>query len=70
MNDLYSVTLGQNCLTPLVTTDYQMVKLDGDSCGGQGQFSDEIVQRRLIAYFPALTVELNQQCLVSHLRRT
>ena len=43
MNDLYSVTLGQSRLTPLVTTDYQMVKLDGDSCGGQGQFSDEIV---------------------------
>jgi len=70
MNYLYSVTVGQSRLAPLVTADYQMVKLDGDSCGGQGQFRDEIVQRRSIVHFPTLTVELNQQCLVSHLRRT
>jgi hypothetical protein len=70
MNDLYTITLGQSRLAPLVTADHQVVKLDGDSGGGQGQFRNEIFQRRSIAHFPALTVELNQQCLVSHVRRT
>jgi len=70
MNDLYSVTLGQSRLAPLVTADYQMVKLDGDSRRGQGQFRDEIVQRRSILHFPTFTVELNQQSLVFHVRRT
>ena len=70
MNDLYSVTLGQSRLGPFVTADYQVVKLDGDSRGDQGQFRDEIVQRRSILHFPALTVELNQQCLASLVRRT
>ena len=69
MNDLYSITFSQNRVGPLVTADYQLIKLDGDSCRGQGQFTNEIVQRRSIAHFPVLTIDLNQQCLVSRVRR-
>jgi hypothetical protein len=64
MNDLYPVILGQNRLSPFVTADYQMVKFNGDSRGRQGQFTHEIAQRRSIAHFPVLTIDLNQQCLV------
>jgi len=69
MNDLYSITFSQNRVRPLVTADYQLIKLDGDSGGWQGQFTHQIAQRQSIAHFRVLTVELNQQCLVSHVRR-
>lgn len=68
MYDLYAVTLGQRGVRPLVAANYFVIKLDRNSRRHQRQFADEIIQRRSIPHFPTLTIELNQQILVSRLQ--
>jgi hypothetical protein len=70
MNNLNSVTVGQNRLRPLVAPNYLLIEFDGDSRRRQRQFADEIVQRRPVPHFAIFTVDLNQQGFGFQLRKT
>jgi hypothetical protein len=68
MYNLDSIVFRENCFPPTITPDYVMVKFDRNSRRRQGQFADQIVQRRLIRYFAAFPVNLNTQFLLTNPR--